>query len=87
MAVAVHGEDHAGLMHQLATRAGHSGINLTGSSARAIRDRNKAIVTLICEFGPGDEPESFFRRLRATPGVSVVRRDMDIGCQASSVPE
>lgn len=87
MAVAVYGEDHAGLMHQLATRAGHSGINLTGSSARAIRDRNKAIVTLICEFGPGDDPESFFRRLRTTPGVSVVGRDTSIGCHPSITPE
>lgn len=87
MAVSVHGEDHAGLMHQLATCAGYSGINLAGSTARAIRDRNKAIVTLICEFGPEDEPESFFRRLRATPGVSVVRRDTNIGCQSSTTLE
>jgi GTP pyrophosphokinase len=80
MAVAVHGQDHAGLMHELASCAGQHGINIAGSSARAIQDRNKAIVRLICEFSATDRPEEFLHWLGLTHGTTLVQRDMRIGC-------
>lgn len=79
-AIAVYGHDHAGFMHQLAECARVQGINLTGSFAQAIQDRNKAIVTLICAFPLNARPEPFFRRLRTIPGVTWVERDTQRGC-------
>ncbi|GAC1453094.1 MAG: hypothetical protein PVSMB4_13820 [Ktedonobacterales bacterium] len=79
-AIAVYGQDHAGFMHELAECARGQGINLTGSSAQAIQDRNKAIVTLICAFPLNARPEAFFRRLRTLPGVTWVERNTQIGC-------
>jgi hypothetical protein len=80
MAVTVQGQDHAGLMHQLARCAELQGINLAGSYARALQERNKALVMLICAFTPEDEPAVFLSRLRTIPGITVVRRDTALGC-------
>ncbi len=79
MAVAVYGQDHAGLMHELAMCLKDLGINVSGSFARAIQDRNKAIVTLICEIPPGVRAERVFRGLRSIPGIAHVERDRSWG--------
>jgi hypothetical protein len=78
--VAVYGQDHAGLMHELAMCLKDLGINVSGSFARAIQDRNKAIVTLICEIPPGVRAERVFRGLRSIPGIAHVERDRTWGC-------
>jgi RelA/SpoT family (p)ppGpp synthetase len=80
MVVAVRGQDHAGLLHDLAQCLKTMQLNLVGSSAKAIRDRDKALVTLICEFAPTDRPERVFARLKAIPGVLQVERDYHKGC-------
>lgn len=84
MAIAVHGQDHAGLMHELAASLKAQGISLTSSSAIALQDRHKAIVTLICAFPHDARPEPVFRRLHAIPGITHVERDMTLGCYQES---
>jgi GTP pyrophosphokinase len=80
MAIAIHGQDHAGLMHELARGLKSLEINLTSSSAVALQDRKKAIVTLICELPHDVRPETVFRRLHAIPGITRVERDTSLGC-------
>lgn len=85
MAIAVHGQDHSGLMHELAVGLKSLDINLTSSFATALQDRHKAIVTLICEFSPDTRPEFIFRRLYAIPGITLVERDTSLGCSQEAV--
>jgi GTP pyrophosphokinase len=80
MAVQVQGHDHPGLMHDLAIALKSLHLNLLSSSAKAIPDRNKAIVSLTCAFTPEDRPERALARLRAIPGVLSVERDWRRGC-------
>jgi RelA/SpoT family (p)ppGpp synthetase len=82
MALQVQGHDHQGLMHDMAIALKTLHLNLLSSSAKAIPDRNKAIVSLICEFAPEDRPERALARLRAIPGVLSVERDWRRGCGA-----
>jgi RelA/SpoT family (p)ppGpp synthetase len=82
MAIAVHGQDHAGLMHELAACLKAQNIDLARSFAKAIQDRNKAVVTLVCVFTPAMRPASLFRQLRTLPGVTRVERDTRLGCAA-----
>jgi GTP pyrophosphokinase len=82
MALQVQGHDHQGLMHDLAIALKSLHLNLLSSSAKAIRERNKAIVTLTCEFTPKDRPERALARLRTIPGVLRVERDWRRGCGA-----
>lgn len=84
MAIAVHGQDHAGLMHELASSLKTQGINVTSSSAIALQDRRKAVVTMICEFPHDARPEPVFRRLYAIPGITHVERDTSLGCYQDS---
>ena len=85
MAIAVHGQDHAGLMHELAVGLKSLDINLTSSFATALQDRHKAVVTLICEFPHNARPEPVFRRLYAIPGITLVERDTSLGCHQEAV--
>jgi RelA/SpoT family (p)ppGpp synthetase len=80
MALQVQGHDHQGLMHDLAIALRSLHLNVLSSSAKAIRDRNKAVVTLTCEFTPEDRPERALARLRTIPGVLSVERDWRRGC-------
>jgi (p)ppGpp synthase/HD superfamily hydrolase len=80
MAISVHGQDHRGLMFELASCMKALDINLTATYATAIQDRHKAVVTLICEFPWTGRPEDTLRRLRAIPGVTRVERDLTLGC-------
>jgi GTP pyrophosphokinase len=82
MAISVHGQDHRGLMHELAECLNAQGINLTSSAAKAIPDRKKAVVTLICEFPPEVRPHLVLRRLYAVPGTTYVERNLQIGCDS-----
>ena len=86
MAVAVYGQDHAGLMHELAVCMKKLGINLSATSALAIQDRNKAIVTLVCEIPPTVPPGKMFRALHAIPGVTLVERNTRLGCVDPGTP-
>jgi GTP pyrophosphokinase len=83
MAVQVQGHDHQGLMHDLAIALKSLQLNLLSSSAKAIPDRNKALVSLTCQFAPEDRPERALGRLRAIPGVLSVERDWRRGCGAN----
>lgn len=80
MAVAVYGQDHAGLMHELAVAMKKLGINLSASSATAIQDRNKAVVTLICEIPPNVRPDKILTGLHAVPGITRTERNTRLGC-------
>jgi GTP pyrophosphokinase len=82
MALQVQGHDHQGLMHDLAIVLKALQLNLISTSARTIPDRNKALVSLICQFGPEDRPERALSRLQAIPGVLSVERDWRRGCGA-----
>jgi GTP pyrophosphokinase len=82
MALQVQGHDHQGLMHDLAIALKTLHLNLLSSSAKAIPERNKAIVSLTCEFAPEDRPERALARLRTIPGVLSVERDWRRGCGA-----
>lgn len=80
MAVDVYAQDHAGLMYELAVCMKKLGINLSASSATAIQDRNKAVVTLICEIPPTVHPEKILSGLHAIPGVTRTERNTRLGC-------
>jgi RelA/SpoT family (p)ppGpp synthetase len=82
MAIAVYGQDHAGLMHELAQCITSQDVSLAATFATANQDRKKAIVTLICVFTPAFRPDMLFRRLYTLPGVTRVERDTRLGCAA-----
>jgi GTP pyrophosphokinase len=82
MAIAVYGQDHAGLMYELAACIKSLDVNLSATFATSNQDRKKAIVTLICVFTPAFRPDMLFRRLSTLPGVTHVERDTRLGCVA-----
>lgn len=84
MVIAVLSQDHAGLMHELAEAMKQLNVNLTRTYATANQDRNKALVTLICELAPSVQPDTVFKGLHAIPGVIQVRRDERLGCDEPS---
>jgi GTP pyrophosphokinase len=81
MAISVLAQDHPGLMHELAQAMKRLNVNLSRTFATANQDRNKALVTLICEIDPAVEPATVFRGLHGVPGVIRVERNERLGCE------
>jgi GTP pyrophosphokinase len=81
MAISVLAQDHPGLMHELAEAMKRLNVNLSRTFATANQDRNKALVTLICEINPDVEPATVIRGLHGVPGVIRVDRNERLGCE------
>jgi (p)ppGpp synthase/HD superfamily hydrolase len=84
-AVSVLAQDHAGLMHELAEAMKQLDVNLSRTFATANQDRNKALITLICEISPSVDPNTVFRGLHGVPGVIQVERNERLGCGPTEV--
>ncbi len=78
--LAIYGQDHQGLMHEVSDAVAQLGLNVSKSVARANQDRYKAAITLTLDMPPSVRRDNVLRRLRTVPGVTHVERDTSKGC-------
>jgi GTP pyrophosphokinase len=78
--LAIYGQDHRGLMHEVSACIATLGLNMTYTKALANQDRWKAAIILTLDVPPGVRRNVVLRRLRAVPGVTLVERDTRKGC-------
>jgi GTP pyrophosphokinase len=83
--LAIYGQDHRGLMHEVSSCIADLGLNLENSFASANRDRHKAAIILTVGIPPTVRQETVLRRLRAVPGVTQVERESRKGCNEAAV--
>ncbi|MBF6589802.1 MAG: bifunctional (p)ppGpp synthetase/guanosine-3',5'-bis(diphosphate) 3'-pyrophosphohydrolase, partial [Ktedonobacterales bacterium] len=82
--LAIYGQDHQGLMHEVSTCIAELGLNLENSVASANRDRLKAAIMLTVAMPPTVRQDMVLRRLRAVPGVAQVERELRKGCDEAA---
>jgi (p)ppGpp synthase/HD superfamily hydrolase len=80
LCVNIYGQDHQGLMHQLSIWLAEHGISILRSSAAANQDRAKAAITMMLRVPSARRADDVMRRLRRSPGVTEVERDVRRGC-------
>lgn len=78
--LAIEGQDHEGLMHELADCTAGMGLNVSGGMAYANQARYKAAISLTVDITPGVRLEHVLRRFYSVPGITSVRRDTTKGC-------
>lgn len=78
--LAFEGQDHEGLMHELADCAAGMELNVSGGMAYANQARYKAAVTLTVDIPPQTRLDYVLRRFHSVPGIISVRRDTTKGC-------
>jgi GTP diphosphokinase / guanosine-3',5'-bis(diphosphate) 3'-diphosphatase len=83
MALAIYGQDHQGLMHEVSTCVAQLGLNVYRSVAIAHQDRYKAAILLTLDMQPTTRREQVMRRLRTVRGVTQVERDQRNGCESA----
>ncbi|HKT37146.1 MAG TPA: ACT domain-containing protein, partial [Ktedonobacterales bacterium] len=76
----ISGQDHPGLMNEVARCAANIGINVSGGRAYANQSRHRAAMTLTLDVPPNLRLDFVLRRLHTVPGVLDVQRDMMKGC-------
>jgi GTP diphosphokinase / guanosine-3',5'-bis(diphosphate) 3'-diphosphatase len=80
LCVTIDGQDHQGLIHQLSIWLAEHGISILRSSAAANQDRAKAAITMMLLVPATRRADDVMRRLRRSPGVTQVERDLRRGC-------
>jgi GTP pyrophosphokinase len=86
--LAIYGQDHRGLMHEVSACIATLGLNMTYTRALANQDRWKAAIILTLDMPPRVRRDTVLRRLRAVPGVTLVKRETRKGCdEAQDLPE
>ncbi|HEY7850318.1 MAG TPA: HD domain-containing protein [Ktedonobacterales bacterium] len=80
LCVNIYGQDHQGLMHQLSIWLAEHGISILRSSAAANQDRAKAAISMMLRAPSASRADDVMRRLRRSPGVTEVERDVRRGC-------
>lgn len=83
MALAIYGQDHQGLMHEVSACVAQLGLNVYRSVAIAHQDRYKAAILLTLDMQPTTRREQVMRRLRTVRGVTQVERDQRNGCESA----
>ena len=78
--LAIEGQDHEGLMHELADCAASMDLNVSGGMAYANQARYKAAVSLTVDIPPQIRLDHVLRRFQTVPGITGVRRDTTKGC-------
>lgn len=81
--LAIEGQDHEGLMHEVADCAAGMDLNVSGGLAYANQARYKAAISLTVDIPPEMRLEHVFRRFYSVPGITSVRRDTSKGCSAA----
>lgn len=81
MALAIYGQDHQGLMHEVSACVAQLGLNVYRSVAIAHQDRYKAAILITLDMQPTTRREQVMRRLRTVRGVTQVERDQRNGCE------
>lgn len=79
--LAIEGQDHEGLMHELSVCAAQMGLNVSGGMAYANQARYKAAITLTVDIPPTVRLDYALRRFRSVPGIVSVDRDARKGCE------
>jgi RelA/SpoT family (p)ppGpp synthetase len=82
--LAIYGQDHRGLMHEVSDRVAQLGLNVSRSQAIAHQDRFKAAIVIALDVPPGVRRDLVLRRLRSVPGVTQVERDSSKGCDETA---
>lgn len=82
--LAIHGQDHRGLMHEVSACVAQLGLSVAGGLASANRARYKAAITITLDIPPTMWREQVMRRLRTVPGVLRVERDVRAGCDETA---
>lgn len=82
MAVAIYGQDHQGLMHQVSACVAQLGLSVYRSVAIAHQDRYKAAILITLDMPPTTRRDQLVRRLRSVQGVTQVERDQRNGCES-----
>jgi GTP pyrophosphokinase len=83
--LAIYGQDHPGLMHEVSKCIADLGLNLENSLASANQDWYKAAILLTVEIPAPVRQDVVMRRLRTVPGVTRVERDLRKGCDEAIV--
>lgn len=82
--LAIEGQDHEGLMHELSVCAAQMGLNVSGGMAYANQARYRAAIALTVDIPPSVRFDYVLRRFRAVPGIVNVYRDTRKGCEEIS---
>jgi len=83
--LAIYGQDHRGLMHEVSSCIADLGLNLESSMASSNQERYRAAIVLTVAMEPSARPEALMRRLRSVPGVVRVERDLRKGCDEATL--
>ena len=83
--LAIYGQDHRGLMHEVSSCIADLGFNLESSVANSNRERYRAAIVLTVVIPPTARQDELIRRLRGVPGVVRVERDLRKGCDEASI--
>lgn len=84
LCVNIYGQDHQGLIHQLSIWLAEHGISVLRSNAVANQDRAKAAIAMMLLIPATRRADDVIRRLRRSPGVTEVERDVRRGCDGGS---
>ncbi|HEX8727263.1 MAG TPA: TGS domain-containing protein, partial [Ktedonobacterales bacterium] len=84
LCVNIYGQDHQGLMHQLSIWLAEHGISVLRSNAAANQDRAKAAIAMMLLIPVTRRADDVIRRLRRSPGVTEVERDVRRGCDGGA---
>ena len=79
--LAIEGQDHEGLMHEISVCAAQMGLNVSGGMAYANQARYKAAIALTVDIPPTVRLDYALRRFRVVPGIVSVDRDARKGCE------
>lgn len=83
--LAIEGQDHEGLMHELSACAAQMGLNVSGGMAYANQARYRAAIALTVDVPPTVRLDYVLRRFRTVPGIVRVDRDTRKGCEKTHV--